>query len=91
MFRGSKYVQDKVNKEIMSTQTEFAVGITKVPMSPARKEMRDDLADEAEIHALRGLSGSISWIAGQTRPDVSCQVSQSQQTLPQPIVAQVCD
>ena len=53
--------------------------------------MRDDLADEAEIHALRGVSGSISWMAGQTRPDVSCQVSQSQQTLPQRVVAQVCD
>ena len=52
--------------------------------------MRDDLADKAEIHALRGVSVSISWLAGQTRPDVSCQVSQLQQTLPQPTVAQVC-
>ena len=52
--------------------------------------MRDDFADKAEIHALRGVSGSISWLAGQTRPDVSCQVSQLQQTLPQPTVAQVC-
>ena len=52
--------------------------------------MRDDLADKAEIHAFRGVSGSISWLAGQTRPDVSCEVSQLQQTLPQPTVAQVC-
>ena len=52
--------------------------------------MRDDFADKAEIHALRGVRGSISWLAGQTRPDVSCQVSQLQQTLPQPTVAQVC-
>ena len=29
-------------------------------------------------------------MAGQTRPHVSCQVSQLQQTLPQPTVAQVC-
>ena len=29
-------------------------------------------------------------MASQTRPDVSCQVSQLQQTLPQPTVAQVC-
>ena len=48
--------------------------------------MRDDPADEAEIHAFRGASGSISWLGGQTRPDVSCQVSQLQQTLPQPTV-----
>ena len=41
--------------------------------------MRDDFADNAEI-----------WLAGQARPDVSCQVSQLQQTLPQPTVAQVC-
>ena len=51
--------------------------------------MREEPADEAEIHAFRGVSESISWLAGQTRPDVSCQVSQLQQTLPQPTVAQV--
>ena len=71
----------------MITQTEFAV---KIPMSAARKKMREDLADKAEIHAFHGVSGSVSWPAGQTRPDVSCQVSQLQQTLPQPTVAQVC-
>ena len=52
--------------------------------------MREDLADKAQIHALRGVSGSVSWLAGQTRPGVSYQVSQLQQTLPQPTVAQVC-
>ena len=90
LFCGSKYVQNKSNKVIMITQTEFAVKITNVPMSPARKKMRNDLADKAEIHAFRGVSGSISWLDGQTRPHVSCQVSQLQQTLPQPTVAQVC-
>ena len=59
-------------------------------MSAARKKMREDLADKAEIHAFRGVSGCDSWLAGQIRPDVSCQVSQLQQTLPQPTVAQVC-
>ena len=90
MFCGSKFVQNKDNKDIMITQTEFAVKIKKVPIAPARKKMRDDFADKAEIHAFRGVSGSITWLAGQTRPDVSCQVSQLQQTLPQPTVAQVC-
>ena len=90
MFCGSKYVQNKDNKEIMITQTEFAVKITKVPMFLARNKMRDGPADKAEIHAFRGVSGSISWLAGQTRPGVSCQVSQLQQALPQPTVAQVC-
>ena len=90
MFCGSKYAQNKVTKEIMTTQTEFAVKIVKIPMSAARKKMREDLADKAEIHAFREVSGSVSWPAGQTRPDVSCQVSQLQQTLPQPTVAQVC-
>ena len=49
MSCGSEYAQDKVDKEITITQTEFAVEITKVPMSPARKKMQDDLADENEI------------------------------------------
>ena len=84
MICGSKYVQNKATKEIIITQTEFAAKIVKIPMSAARKKMREDLADKAEIHAFRGASGSVSWLAGQTRPDVSCQVSQLQQTLPQP-------
>ena len=78
MFCGSKYVQDKATKEIMITQTEFAAEIVKIPMSAARKKMREDVADEAEIHAFRGVSGSVNWLAGQNRPDVSCQVSQVQ-------------
>ena len=90
MFCGSKYVQNKATKEIMITQTEFAAKIIKIPMSAARKKMREYLADKAEIHAFRGVSGSVSWLAGQTRLDVSCHVSQLQLTLPQPIVAQVC-
>ena len=61
MFCGFKYVQNKDTKESMISQTEFAVKVTKVPMSPARKKMRDDPADKAEIHAFRGVSGSISW------------------------------
>ena len=82
MFCGSKYVQNKVTKEITISQTEFAAKIVKIPMSAARKKMRQDFADKAEIQAFRGVSLSVSWLAGQTRPDVSCQVSQMQQTLP---------
>ena len=72
----------------MISQTEFASKIVKIPMSAPRKNMREDLAEKAEIHAFRGVSVSVSWLAGQTRPDVSCQVSQLQQTLS--TVAQVC-
>ena len=78
-FCGSKYVQNKITKEIMISQTEFAAKTVKIPMSAARKKMREDLADEAGIRAFRGVSGSVSWLAGQTRPDVPCQVSQLQQ------------
>ena len=53
MFCGSKYVQNKDTKEIMISQTEFAVKITEVPMSPARKKMREDPADKAENIAFR--------------------------------------
>ena len=80
----------KRQKDLMITQAEFAANIVKIPMSAARKKMREDIADKAEIHAFRWVSGSVSWLAGQTRPDVSCQVSQVQQTLPQPTVGQVC-
>ena len=52
-FCGSKNVQNRDTKEIMISQTDFAVKIKKVPMSPARKKMREDPADKAEIHAFR--------------------------------------
>ena len=68
MFCGSKYVQNKDNKEIMITQTEFAVKITKVPMSPARKKMRDDFADRAEIQAFHGVVAvSVGWLVKHVR------------------------
>ena len=47
MFCGSKKVQNTDTKDIMSSQTELAVKITKVPMSPARKKM--DRGYKAEI------------------------------------------
>ena len=68
--------QDKVNKEIMITHTEFLVKVTKSPMSIARKEMRDDLADESENHAFCGFSGSInsgkSNMSGRILSSVTC-------------------
>ena len=63
MFCSSKYVQNKDTKEIMISQTEFAVKITRFPMSPASKNVREDRADKAEIHAFRGVSGSICWLS----------------------------
>ena len=89
IFCGSKCGQNKDTKEIKISETEFAVKFIKVPMFRARK-MREDPTDKAQIHAFRGVSGSISWFAGRTRRDVSCQVSQLQQTLSQLTVAQVC-
>ena len=61
MFCGSKYVQNKATKDIMITQTEFAAIIVKIRMSAARKKMREDLADKAEIHAFRGVSQLAGW------------------------------
>ena len=38
MFRESKYVQNKDTKEIMISQTDFAIKVTKVPISPVKIE-----------------------------------------------------
>ena len=64
MFSGFKYIQNKDTKEIMISQTEFAMKITEVPMSPARKKMREDPADKAEIHTFRGVSGRKHQLVG---------------------------
>ena len=54
-------------KEIIISQTEFAAKITVIPMSTARKKMREDLADKAEIHAFRGVGVSVGWIVRLVR------------------------
>ena len=67
----AQYVKDKVKPLEIPTD---------------RKSLKYDLCDEAEISALRGLLGTLSWLAKETRPDLQGRVSILQQTMPRPTI-----
>ena len=82
--------ESKTTRESMIIQTEVAAKKQQnLTCLLQEKEMRKDLADKAEIHAIQGAGGSFIWLAGQTRPEMSCQVFQLQQNLPQLRVPQL--
>ncbi len=49
-----------------------------------RKSQRHDFCNEKEVSALRGVLGGLSWLAKETRPDLSGRVAILQQTMPRP-------
>ena len=68
MFCGSKYVQNKDNKDIMITQTEFAVKITKVPVSPARKKCETILLTKLKfMRFVVSVAVSVGWLVKHFR------------------------
>ena len=67
------YVQEKVHK---------------IVLSKARKAQRYSRCSDDEIAQLRSLVGALSWLAKETRPDLSGRVSLLQQQFPKP---RICD
>lgn len=59
------------------------------PLHFSRDRLRDKSAPltEKEIACLRAINGSLNWLATQSRPDLSTQVSFSQQSFPRPTIA----
>jgi hypothetical protein len=51
-----------------------------------RRLNRRAVLDSKEISILRGINGSLNWLASQSRPDLSAQTSISQQSFPNPTV-----
>ena len=81
-FCGSYYTQDAKTKEIVMSQKAFAEKLR--PAAIARTADPDQLLDEKQMKMLRGINGSLNWLASQTRPDLSVQTSLSQQCFPKP-------
>ncbi|OLQ12727.1 Copia protein [Symbiodinium microadriaticum] len=61
-----------------------------IVLSKPRKAQRYSKCSEEEIAQLRSLVGALSWLAKETRPDLSGRVSLLQQQFPKPRV-RVCD
>ena len=52
-----------------------------------RCQDKDSVLNDKEVSCLRAINGSLNWLCTQSRPDLSTQVSFSQQAFPNPTVA----
>ena len=86
-FCGARYTQDPATKEIVMDQTKFAQEkLRPLRLSRQRSVQKSDQLTPAEVSCLRAINGGLNWLATQSRPDLSAQVSFSQQSFPSPTV-----
>ena len=57
-----------------------------IPVSKTRKAEKLSYCTDAEVHLMRGLLGTLSWLAKESRPDLSGRVAILQQSMPKPYV-----
>ena len=85
-FCGLHYSQDPHSFEIQAGQSSFAQNLRPATLPKHRKMRRNAHLDPKEISVLRGINGSLNWLASQSRPDIAAQTSLSQQSFPSPTV-----
>jgi hypothetical protein len=83
-FCGARYTQNPDTFEISMSQSKFATGIKPLHMSRSRCHDKTSLLTDQEVSCLRAINGSLNWLSTQSRPDLSAQVSFSQQSFPHP-------
>ena len=83
-FCGSYYHQNPKSKEITMSQKQFAENL-RVASIP-KNATSDQKLDASQVRILRGINGSLNWIATQSRPDIAVQTSLSQQCFPNPTI-----
>ena len=90
-FCGCHYRQDPQSFEIVMSQKTFASNLKPAYLPSTRRSRRDSPLNSKEISVLRAINGSLNWLASQSRPDLSAQVSLSQQSMSQPTVHSLCE
>ena len=86
-FCGARYVQDPNTFEISMSQESFVSKIRPLHLSRKRTGEKTSGLTPEEVKCLRAINGSLNWLATQSRPDLSTQVSFSQQSFPRPTVS----
>ena len=86
-FCGATYTQDAKTGDIRMSQSKFIQKIRPIHFPKERMKQRDSPLSVKEISCLRAINGSLNWLSTQSRPDLSTQVSFSQQSFPEPTVA----
>eukprot|EP00435_Cladocopium_sp_Y103_P073746 s182_g45.t1 len=80
-FCGAWYSQAE-DMSIHMSMESFASNIR--PVNIPKGVDSDSLLNTSQIKVLRAVNGSMNWLASQSRPDLSVQVSLSQQSFPSP-------
>ena len=75
-FTGSS-LDHQTDFSIVQSQETYATGVK--PAETRRNAKPDDCATPIEIHDHLSTTQEGNWLAGQTRPDSSCQISLAQQ------------
>ena len=57
-----------------------------IPVSKSRKAEKMSYCTPEEVHLMRGLLGSLAWLAKESRPDLSGRIAILQQSMPRPYV-----
>eukprot|EP00439_Symbiodinium_sp_Y106_P072076 s130_g13.t1 len=86
-FCGARYRQDPVSFDITMSQEGFVDKLRPLRLSRSRLAQKDAPLTTDEIRCLRAINGGLNWLATQSRPDLSTQVSFSQQSFPEPLVS----
>ena len=86
-FCGARYIQDPSTGCISMTQQKFCEKLHPLRMSRARQAEKESPLTPEEVRCLRAINGGLNWLSSQSRPDLSTQVSFSQQSFPQPRVS----
>ena len=76
---------------ILMTHEDFTDKLKPAFIPTTRRKQRASQLTAKEISVLRGINGSLNWLAGQTRPDLSSQTSLSQQAFPSPTIHHLCE
>ena len=88
-FCGAFYEQDKDSFAISMSMQTFADSL-KCAHIP-KGVLNSQPLNESQIKILRAINGSLNWLASQSRPDISCQTSMSQQAFPNPCIRNLRD
>ena len=81
-FCGAFYTQCPKTKQIVMSMQQFAHSMKSVNIPKGSPS--EQLLEPHQIKLLRGVNGSLNWLATQSRPDLAAQTSMSQQAFPNP-------
>ena len=72
-------------------QPLYTQKLQQIQLEPGRRRQKYAFCNENEISQLRGVLGGLSWLAKETRPDLSGRVAILQQSMPKPYIQDIIE